>query len=98
MRKHCSHLNQIREVTPSGDGCRRVSGDGRYLGCTFAFVLAAVTSVAAMTQRTGTRPSIRLPRPAIPLSNPSSLERTGSGVIQMSYLWNRGKEIRRSFR
>ena len=77
--------------------CHRVHGAslGRGLsGCTFAFVLAAVTSVAAMNQRTGTRQSIRLP-PAIPLSNPSSLERTGSGVIQMSYLWNRGKIIRR---
>ena len=78
MATTCTHLNEIRDVTPSGNGCKECLE----MGDTWVHLrecLSAGTSAAATPRRTSTPRSTSTP-PTTPSSSPSSPARTGASA------------------
>jgi len=86
MTNVCGHLDSVKDVTPSADGCEDClkTGDNWFI-C--ACAKRAVTSAAAIHQKTNTQPSI-FTKLNIRLSNPLSRAKIGRGAMLTKFLWN----------
>src|SRR5215471_19969158 len=85
MGKTCKHIDQIRHVTPSADGCE----DCLKIGDPWVHLRLCLTCGhvgCCDSSKTSTPPSI-ITRPRIRSSDRLSREKPGNGVTRTNFLW-----------
>lgn len=81
MNDQCTHLDRM-QVVPPALTVAKIALKSATIGFTFVYAWNAATSAAVIAPRINTPPNI-FALPAILLSNPLNLAKTGAGVMWM---------------